>query len=327
MPITPNDIKWKRSQTVNDTNSNGGRMSAQEIPSGVKNNIFPDVPKAEREAGSVKYRKVFIDIGNIGDLDMIDPLVFVDTPTQGQDAVHLLPATFTDTQSDIDSSYKEYAAGFLESPLLPGDSSLIVQLDIAGSEPFVIGDKVRITNEDSAGAGTYELHTIHSVTHSQSTASITLDGEVANAFNTGISRVATVYEASNISVGLVNFNNTSQNGVLSESAIQVGSLGAVHEIVSLTFNSATTYIATGEVSGAIGSGNRASDFVPLNPATSTPLFTIPASAWSGTFVSGETITFETRPAALPLWYKRIVPAGATEIAGNEVVISIAGESF
>ena len=34
-----------RSTTVSDTASNGGRINRTEIPDGVKNNIFPDVPQ------------------------------------------------------------------------------------------------------------------------------------------------------------------------------------------------------------------------------------------------------------------------------------------
>jgi len=57
-----------------------------------------------------------------------------------------------------------------------------------------------------------------------------------------------------------------------------------------------------------------------------PYFTIPAAAWGGTWANGETVTFITHPASIPIWEKRVIPAGANSLAGNKRIIVVRGES-
>lgn len=49
-------------------------------------------------------------------------------------------------------------------------------------------------------------------------------------------------------------------------------------------------------------------------------------AFGGTFATGDTIAFTTQPAAIALWYKRVVPAGASSFSGNQVIVGIDCES-
>ena len=77
--------------------------------------------------------------------------------------------------------------------------------------------------------------------------------------------------------------------------------------------------------GAPGTGNTATELEPINPDFSRPYFTLRPADFSGTFVAGDNIIFQTHPAAMPLWLKEILPAGAS--AGHEeAIIAIAGES-
>ncbi|MBF0171737.1 MAG: hypothetical protein HQK87_11755, partial [Nitrospinae bacterium] len=73
MPIQSSELRFYKSATVSDASSNGGRMSANEIPDGVKNNVWPDVPQGERLAGSTKFRKVFFKVANDDDIRLINP--------------------------------------------------------------------------------------------------------------------------------------------------------------------------------------------------------------------------------------------------------------
>lgn len=329
MPILASDVKWKKSESMNDTPNNGGRMTQEEIPSGVKNNLFPDVPKAERDAGSVKYRKVFIDVGNIDNLAMITPQVFVAEPTPGQDGVHILPATFNDTQVDIDASYREYACGVLTANILPGDTTITVDLDIADVEPFQPGDTIRISDMPSidSTSGKEEMHTIADVTYTATHATITLQNPTDAPFLATETKVSNLLGGANLQAGIANLVNSSVNGVFEPLELEIKSYGAIQQTISLTFNTETSYTVTGDVSGTIGNGTTGSDFQPLNPSTSTEIMILSAQAWSGTFTPGDTITFDVIPAAFPIWYKRIVPAGADQIGGNEVVVGLIGESF
>ena len=68
------------------------------------------------------------------------------------------------------------------------------------------------------------------------------------------------------------------------------------------------------------------DYAPLNPATGTPYFTIKAIAWGSSFQANDTITFATQPAAIPIWYRRQVPAGTFSLANDYTSLAIHGES-
>ena len=81
----------------------------------------------------------------------------------------------------------------------------------------------------------------------------------------------------------------------------------------------------GDMVGALGTGNLSADLEPVNSDFSRPYFTLRSAGFSGSFVAGDSIIFQTHPTAMPLWLKEIVPKGAS--AGNEeTIIAIAGES-
>ena len=79
MSIVAAELIWRKPLEVSDAGSNGGRMGSAVATGGVKNNVWPDVPQAERAAGSIKYRKTFIHVANDADLALIDPKVFVES--------------------------------------------------------------------------------------------------------------------------------------------------------------------------------------------------------------------------------------------------------
>jgi hypothetical protein len=95
----------------------------------------------------------------------------------------------------------------------------------------------------------------------------------------------------------------------------------------LTFTSATTFTVSGTTLGGLASpGSVSADYAPLNPATGTAYFTIKTIAWGGTFQSGDQISFATVPAAIPVWYRREVPAGTFSLANDFMSLAIHGES-
>ena len=148
MPIQSNELRFYKAVTVNDTTSNGGRLSAVEIPDGVKNNVWPDVPQGERLAGSIKLRKVFIKVANDADITLIDPRVFVETPTPGDDRVLIFPGTQTDTQGDLTGSERLYGSGWLDADVSAGTTSLDVNCEAATDTIFQDGDLVRISDKN-----------------------------------------------------------------------------------------------------------------------------------------------------------------------------------
>jgi hypothetical protein len=59
MPLLKGDIRIFKSDTMNDTDSGGGDITAVEVVSGQSNNIFDDVSPLSRVFGNVSMRKVF----------------------------------------------------------------------------------------------------------------------------------------------------------------------------------------------------------------------------------------------------------------------------
>lgn len=103
--------------------------------------------------------------------------------------------------------------------------------------------------------------------------------------------------------------------------------GAIEQDWTLTFTSATSFTASGPTAGTLStSGSTTADYAPVNPATGTPYFTIRALAWGGTFAANQTIAFTTHPAAMPIRYRRQVPAGTASLANNAAALAIHGES-
>ena len=111
--ITTAELKLYRSAVINDGPTNGGRMSASEIASGVMANLFPIVQESERVAGSTKYRKVFAKVANIEDLTLYQSKLYLDKITPGQDVITFFPATQTDAQSAITGSERQYGGSLL----------------------------------------------------------------------------------------------------------------------------------------------------------------------------------------------------------------------
>lgn len=91
--------------------------------------------------------------------------------------------------------------------------------------------------------------------------------------------------------------------------------GAVEDTFTMTFSNATAFTCAGLVSGSVGSGSIAADFSPTNPDTGTPYFTLPAAGWGGTWAAGNTLSFTTHPAAMPLWFRQVIPAGMSSGTG------------
>ena len=147
MSIVAAELEWYQPAVRNDTTSNGGRMTATVITSGVKNNIWPDVPQAERIAGSNKYRKVFIKVSNDDDDTLFSSRIFVETFTPGDDAVLIFAGTQTDTQNDLTGSERLYGSGQLAANVSAAATVITVDTEGASFNYFQDGDTIRISDK------------------------------------------------------------------------------------------------------------------------------------------------------------------------------------
>jgi hypothetical protein len=89
---------------------------------------------------------------------------------------------------------------------------------------------------------------------------------------------------------------------------------------TLTFTSSSNFSVSGAYYGSAGTGSVGVNFSPVNPDTGEPYFTISAAGWGGAWNSGDSLTFTTHPAAVPVLLEEEVPAGTAQEPNNLVPI-------
>lgn len=342
MAIQSNEIKWYKSTIVNDTAGNGGPLSANECVDGVKNNVWPDVSQSERVAGSVKYRKTFIKVANDDDLALINPSIFVETNTPGEDTIVLLLGTQTDTQAQVVGYTRFYGAAALDLNANAGHTTLTVNVEngngATGDTVFRDGDLVRIADKTSVDAvgGNAEfvrLASSNGVSWNGNQATLTLaaGNALANNYLATNTKVASVIETADIEATVSNWSESSAAGSYDElaSPVVLDHIGTVEQNWTLTFTSATQFDCYGDTLGLVGTGSiGGSSYAPNNPDFNKPYFTLANGSppWGGTWAVADTLSFTTHPAAVAIWEKRTVPAGANSFSGNKVIVAVTGES-
>lgn len=119
-----------------------------------------------------------------------------------------------------------------------------------------------------------------------------------------------------------NWAETSTSGTYDESTYPpvLYNDGAEEDSWTITFTSASAFTCSGANAGSAGTGDISTDFSPTNPDTGQPFFTIDKDGWGGSWASGDTIEFDTHPAALPLWLKEVVPAATAQEAYNTFIL-------
>lgn len=328
MPIIDSDFVWRQPRSISNTipAQNGGRMSSTAIATGVKNNLFPDVSQAQRTAGVTQFRKAFIHVASSSNIELLDGRVFISQATPADDWVTIHPGSQTDTEDQITG--RAYGAATLYLDAEAEDQVIKIATEwmpeASALEPFQAGDALRIAD------GTHEeWHAIDAVVADSGNEflEVTLVGQLAYGYDQADTLVSSCIEAASVLATIDNLVVTSPTGGgLTSGSLVAHNKGAIEDTITLTFTSATGFTATGLIAGSLGTGTRSADFSPSNSGTSSAYFTIPSTAWTGTFATGNTVTFKTHPASIPVWYRREVPAGAGSLANDSVVVSVYGES-
>jgi hypothetical protein len=330
MPIIQSELKLYKSATVSDSATNGGRMSANEITSGAAKNVFPVVGEAERTAGSLKYRKVYPKVTDSGDIELAAPKVYLDQYTAGDDIVMFFVGTQTDIQDDITGSEKQYGAGKLDANASATDTEIDVLVEDGGDHPFEDGDLIRITDKtdiDDVGGAEEYITIVGTPSVLGDVVTITFTPALANAYSASAARVMNVYEpASDVVATADGLTVTSAAGTFEAANLLAHNIGSVEQDWIATFASATTFGIVGDTLGSVGSGSIGAGAAPNNPDFGAPYFTLQAAGFGGTFLAGDTIEFSTHPAAVPVWMKRLVPAGAAALTVNNAVLVLDGET-
>mgnify|MGYP001157936897 CR=1 FL=1 len=335
MPILDNEIVWRPAALMSDVMpaQNGGRMTGALLVSGVKNNLFPDVSQSERLAGAVKWRKAFIHLNSAQDAALLNVRLFLDSPTPAGDFVLFQPGTQTDTEDQIGG--RPYGIGMLYTPVVGGASQLQVacehNAEYAILQPFRVGDRLRVSDRPSSGGvGNEEWVSVTAIAYGPDYATVDVSPALANGYATNNTLVSSVCELASVAAEVGEVIVVSSGGNFDFSTVgnlKAHNKGAIPENWTLTFASTTTFTVSGTTVGPLASpGSVSADYAPLNPATGTPYFTIKAIAWGGNFQANDTVTFATRPAAIPIWYRRQVPAGTFSLANDYTSLAIHGES-
>jgi hypothetical protein len=337
MSIVRADLKNFRSQIFNDTPSNGGRMArnpAVEIPSGVVSNLFPDAGEAERTAGSDKFRKTFYSNHESTALTLFNSRLFEELQTPGDDAFYFFLGSQINTQGDLTGSEPRFGAGLLDVDALASATSIDVLMESILPNCFRNGELLRLSDQaDIDSAGTEEFVRIHPstvITNLGSVYTIPLETPLLNSFLAASpTKVASILESGDVLPNFASFVVTSGlSGTYDEVTfpLVLDNEGTVFQNWTLTFTSATNYGVVGDLIGSVSSGNISSDFSPTNADFGVPFFTLLSAGFGGTFQIGDTITWTTNPASVPIWHERIIPAGANSFAGNKAIVVFDGES-
>lgn len=330
-------------ENISDTPSNGGRMSDNVIPDAVLGNLFPPAGSAELTAGSQRFRKAYYKNENV-EIPVAAPptglalqlaRIFVERFTPGEDEYMIFEGTQLDTENDLTGSEPLYGCGQLNANVTGGATTITVAVHDWSQFPiFRNGDLIRLSNKtdiDDVG-GIIEFVLIHpstAISESLDVVTITLATALVNSFLAAETRVLSVIESGNVVSGFDTFIVTSgASGTYDEigNPIEHDNIGSIQQAWTLTFTSSTNYDLSGDILGAVSSGNVSSDFAPTNPDFGRPYFTLRSAGFGGTFQAADTITFNTFPSSRGIWALRDIPAGSSSFTGNDATTQFEGES-
>ncbi|MBF0273478.1 MAG: hypothetical protein HQL98_15625 [Magnetococcales bacterium] len=342
MAILDTDLKLKKSVAVHDGDGNGGRMggAAAEVTTGVKNNMLPDIPHAERMGGFTRYRKFFVHVAPASNLALAEASLCIERHTPGDDVVVMMAGTQTDLQVDAATYTRHYGCAPLNANVSSGATSITVNVEPGngaggGREIFKSGDQIRITNRATIDSVTGSEEVVRladtgGVGWSGTVATLTLASgqSLANAYVAADTRVSSLLESGDVAATVSGWGESSVAGTFDETLhpVVASNRGTILQTWTVTFTSATAYGVTGNTIGSVGAGATTANFSPTNTDQSAPYFTLPSAGFGGTWAAGETLTFTTHPATIPFWLKHVGPAGANSYSGNAVTVAVFGQS-
>jgi hypothetical protein len=325
------DLKFYHPLVINNTTTNGSRMSANQIISGVLQNVFPHVFKAERDAGSTITRKIYGKNADDADGTLFNAAFCIDGTTLGDDWCYFWAGTQRDTAADITGSERKYGGGLSTTTLTAG-SSQTVTVEVKSTTVtgvFANADKIRITNKATpdSGTGTEQWVTINGAPSvSGHLVTITFTEALTDSYAIG-SKISSIYFPGDVKTSLGTISKTG-SGTYDDTTYPwvLDNIGTTDEDITCTFTDATHFTVTGDSLGSLGSGIIGTVFTYTNPGFSKPSFTIPVGFWTGTWATGNTLSRTIHPSAAPLWERKITPAGANSMSNNKITMISSGEA-
>jgi len=329
MSIEATDLKLYKSVTVNDGNSNGGGMSVNEVVSNQATNLFPNVTQAERTAGITRYRKLFTKVHDGGNEVLYNHKLWIKKQTPAADSIYIKAGTNSDTQAQADDYTGWLGCGRLNTLASADSTSIEVLFEDAG---IGISDGDYGWLSDSTNE---EFVEVSGVSWDSHTATITLTSGLTYsyaAYDAGAPVYFAGYEdLSDTTSSIDSFVvTTAGDGDVDTSKFGTYNQGTIEDDWELEMDGANTFKMTGTVTGEIATGQaEASEFKPSNPNVTGSqgyYFIMEAGALTGTWTTGDTLTFSTHHAAKAVWVKEIVGETTASYSNNNPELRVSGES-
>ena len=115
-----------------------------------------------------------------------------------------------------------------------------------------------------------------------------------------------------------------QAAAIYTAGIAVTNQGAEADRWAVVFSDAASFTVYSERIGLVGSGTTSANFLPLNPNTNTPFFTLLASGWATGIPTGTTLRFNTEGACPPVWLVQSTAPSAASTAPSRAVVRLHG---
>jgi hypothetical protein len=296
-------------QTVSNTSANGGRMTSNLIvptPNGAGN--FPAVNDADRLNGITNTRKIF---AKVLDVTVAAQMDVTTQPTPSPQARnYIIAGTQRDQQGAIGT--RKYAGGFVASAISESDTVITVTFETGAGALDVVqaGDTLRLWNNT---ATVTQTATVLSRVWTGDSCAITLTAPVGMAFDTSSFAGSCIVNTTDVNPRVDNLVKTGLVGTTFDDEnypILTNRIGTDEHTITITVLDANTFSVVSDWRGALPNGQFSSNYIYQNPAFSETVFFIRALAWGGTHTAGEVMTFQTHPAAVPVWGVHVVSAGA-----------------
>jgi len=294
-------------QAENNSNTTacGGRMVNRLANSA---GGLPVIPPSEQVAGVNHWRKLFVKVADLANTPIIRAKAFLKSPSSSTGTRAVFgPGTQRDTLAT--KAARNYATGVLNAAILTGETVLIVDFETGCAADFVVqaGDTLFIGD----GVNEEVNLQVSDVAWTAEQAQITLVSGIANDYLAGafVGACLVAYDVITSADNLVKTFSTSTYDETTYPLV-LENLSTIEQTVTLTFTDATSFSVISDKISGMPNGSTLTDYAPVNPDFSLPYFRIPALGWGGSGTVGETMTFQVHPAALALWLKHEVYAGA-----------------
>ena len=298
-------------------------------------NLIPLALPSDLTAGRELYRKLCWRISDSNNGTGAESIIRKWKEISGQYAYScFFPVTRKFLNSEITGTEDKYGSGILKNAVLSTDTQIVVTYrssNLATGPDAVAKDTYNISicaaDQDPTADDALQVKKTIDGTPSVNGVdiTITLDSAIGRDFDAG-ALVQTYPAAVDIATAKSNKVVTSSAGTFDLDAVTLSNVGTPTGQITLTFTSATNYNATCDFPGGIvdpagssslgGTQAISAQFQPLNRFNSSPVLTIPVAAFGGTFVSGDTVTFDIEGAEFCFVEKHTIPASSVSVSGD-----------